>query len=210
MRNPLIPTAALLALLPIGQALAQIVDETDIRREGADAVLQVRFATEVQFQRSITTRSGDLMLVTYNLLTTTNNQLQKNDQVLRLRPGRGLPDIESLTSWNAASARAAWCCALPARRRPPPAPGAVTAASRSYSRAREPDWRRPPPRQQQLRACPPLHRPLPPPPGPPLLRLQARRWPRRRARRLQERLPRRQRRPPPARRTPRWKRAPPR
>jgi hypothetical protein len=75
-------------------AQAQIVDEIDIRRDGNDAVLQVRFSTEVQFQRSIATRSGDLVLVSYNLLTTTNNRLQKNNQVLRLRAARGLPDIE--------------------------------------------------------------------------------------------------------------------
>jgi tetratricopeptide (TPR) repeat protein len=57
-------------------------------------VLQVRFATEVQFQRAIATRSGDLVLVSYNLLTTTNNRLQTANQVLRLRASRGLPDIE--------------------------------------------------------------------------------------------------------------------
>lgn len=73
---------------------AQIVDELDIRRDGANAVLQVRFATEVQFQRAITTRSGDLTLVSYQLLSTTNARLQRNNQVLRLRAAQGLPDIE--------------------------------------------------------------------------------------------------------------------
>ena len=89
---PTTVTAAL--LLVCAQAQAQIVDEVDIRREGADAVLQVRFATEVQFQRAIATRSGDLVLVSYNLLSTTNNRLRTANQVLRLRAARGLPEIE--------------------------------------------------------------------------------------------------------------------
>ena len=68
----LTPTAALAALpllFATGAAQAQIVDEVDIRREGADAVVSVRFATEVQFQRAVSTRSGDLTQIAYNLLT---------------------------------------------------------------------------------------------------------------------------------------------
>lgn len=86
---------ALLALaLAAGAAQAQIVDEVDFRRDGADAVLIVRFATEVQFQRAISTRSGDLVLVTYNLVATTNQRLQSANQVLRTNAARGLPSIE--------------------------------------------------------------------------------------------------------------------
>lgn len=73
---------------------AQIVDELDLRREGPDAVLQVRFGTEVQFQRAIATRSGDLVLVSYTLLSTTNSRVKTPSQVLRLKASRGLPDIE--------------------------------------------------------------------------------------------------------------------
>lgn len=83
-----------LTALFVQAAHAQIVDEIDIRREGADAVLQVRFATEVQFVRSIATRSGDLLLVSYNLLTLTNSRLPVADQVQRVRAERGLGAIE--------------------------------------------------------------------------------------------------------------------
>lgn len=86
--------AALAATLLGAAAQAQIVDEMDLRREGADAVLVVRFATEVQFQRAIATRSADLVLVSYQLLSTTNKSLPAASQVLRLRAARGLPDIE--------------------------------------------------------------------------------------------------------------------
>jgi hypothetical protein len=95
MNRSLFPTfVALACMATVGSAQAQIVDEVDIRREGNDAVLQVRFATEIQYQRAIVTRSGDLVLVSYNLLTTTNNRLQASNQVLRVRAARGLPDIE--------------------------------------------------------------------------------------------------------------------
>ena len=95
MNRPLLPAvAALLTATAMAPARAQLVDELDVRREGANAVLVVRFATEVQFQRAISTRSADLVLVSYQLLTTTNSRLQSGNQVLRLRASRGLPDIE--------------------------------------------------------------------------------------------------------------------
>ncbi len=93
----LTPTAALAALpllFATGAAQAQIVDEVDIRREGADAVVSVRFATEVQFQRAVSTRSGDLTQIAYNLLTVTNTRLGTPVQVRKLRADKGLPEIE--------------------------------------------------------------------------------------------------------------------
>jgi hypothetical protein len=94
MRAPVFQAVALVAALTLSQAHAQAIDELDIRREGNDAVLQVRFSTEVQFRRAISTRSGDLVLVSYNLLTTTNDRLRAANQVLRLRATDNLPTIE--------------------------------------------------------------------------------------------------------------------
>ncbi len=95
MNRSLLPhTLALACLATVGAAHAQVIDEVDIRREGNDAVLQLRFATEIQYQRTIVTRSGDLVLVSYNLLTTTNSRLKTSNQVLRVKAARGLPDIE--------------------------------------------------------------------------------------------------------------------
>ncbi|WP_284619041.1 tetratricopeptide repeat protein [Aquabacterium humicola] len=92
---PILPCAFAAPLLfAAGAACSQVIDEVDIRREGDDAVLQVRFATEVQFQRSATTRSGDLTQVVYSLLTTTNRQLATPMQARRLRAAAGVPEIE--------------------------------------------------------------------------------------------------------------------
>ena len=73
-------------------AHAQVIDQFDVRREGNDAVLQLRFATEVQFQRSVSTRSGDLTLVFYSLVTTTNTQIRAT-QGLDLGAAQGLPAV---------------------------------------------------------------------------------------------------------------------
>jgi len=92
------PAPAIVAALvawSAGAVQAQIVDEVDWRREGTDAVLQLRYATEVQFQRAVSTRSGDLTIVQYQLVTLTNTRLQQQpNQVLRVKPAPGLPEIE--------------------------------------------------------------------------------------------------------------------
>lgn len=77
-----------------GSAEAQIVDEVEVRREGNDAVIALRFVTEVQFQRAITTRSGDLTQLFYTLLSSTNGNLATPMQVRRLPAAQGLPAIE--------------------------------------------------------------------------------------------------------------------
>lgn len=71
-------------------AQAQLIDQFDVRREGNDAVLQLRFGTEVQFQRAVTTRAGDLTLVDYNLVTTVNSQVRAT-QGMQLGRLQGLP-----------------------------------------------------------------------------------------------------------------------
>ncbi|MBL8359229.1 MAG: tetratricopeptide repeat protein [Rubrivivax sp.] len=94
LRPALPPTfVAPLILAASVAAQAQAIDEVEVRREGADAVIQVRFGTEVQFQRAVSTRSGDLTQVIYTLLTTTNARLSTPVQALRLRT-RGLPEVE--------------------------------------------------------------------------------------------------------------------
>ena len=69
---------------------AQLLDQFDVRREGNDAVLQLRFATEIQFQRAFTARAGDLTLIEYTLLSTTNAQV-RSTQGLQLGRAEGLP-----------------------------------------------------------------------------------------------------------------------
>ncbi|HET9208057.1 MAG TPA: hypothetical protein VFO28_17585, partial [Burkholderiaceae bacterium] len=75
-----------------GIAQAQSIDQFDVRREGNDAVLQLRFANRVQYQRAVSTRSGDLTLVFYNLIDAVNAELRAS-QTLRLGPAQGLPEL---------------------------------------------------------------------------------------------------------------------
>jgi len=62
---------AVLAWLASGELApvqAQLLDELDLRREGADAVLVVRFVAPVQLLRSVGSASGDQSLVFYRVL----------------------------------------------------------------------------------------------------------------------------------------------
>jgi tetratricopeptide (TPR) repeat protein len=83
---------AIAAAVACTAAQAQSIDQFDVRREGNDAVLQLRFANEIQFLRSVSTRSGDLTLISYALVVTTNADLRAN-QGLRLGAAQGLPDM---------------------------------------------------------------------------------------------------------------------
>jgi hypothetical protein len=75
-----------------GWVHAQTIDQFDVRREGDNAVLQLRFAEEIQFQRAVTTRSGELTLIFYSLVTTTNFELRA-PQGMRLGAKQGLPPL---------------------------------------------------------------------------------------------------------------------
>jgi hypothetical protein len=83
---------AIAAAATCGIAQAQSIDQFDVRREGNDAVLQLRFANQVQFQRAVSTRSGDLTLVFYALVDATNADLRAT-QTLRLGRVQGLPEL---------------------------------------------------------------------------------------------------------------------
>ncbi len=72
-------------------AQAQLVDDADLRADGADAVLQVRFVTPIQFLRATGEPRGELLRVFYDVLPARN--------VPRLLPSErrivaaGLPQI---------------------------------------------------------------------------------------------------------------------
>jgi hypothetical protein len=88
----------LLCLLAAAAARAQILDDLEFRREGADAVLQIRFTTGVQYQRSVVARSGDETLIFYRVLPARQSlTLQTAERRLPARPGAnggsGLPAV---------------------------------------------------------------------------------------------------------------------
>ena len=78
-----------LVAAPLAQA-AFVVDQVQVRREGADAVMEVHFATEVQFQRLIATSDGLSVVVAYHLVATTNREVGSGSQVMSLEHLRGL------------------------------------------------------------------------------------------------------------------------
>lgn len=86
--------AAAFALFAASRSLAQTIDDVDIRREGADAVVQVRFALEVQLVRTMSPRSNDLTLVFYELVGTTNQSLPRSALGRRVDGTPGLPRID--------------------------------------------------------------------------------------------------------------------
>ena len=73
-------------------AQAQAIDQFDVRREGNDAVLQLRFANEIQLVRSFSTRAGDMTVISYSLVASTNAEL-RSTQGLRLGRAQGLPTV---------------------------------------------------------------------------------------------------------------------
>jgi tetratricopeptide (TPR) repeat protein len=105
------------ALLAARCALAQTIDDVDVRREGANAVVQVRFTTELQVMRSATPRSGDLVLVFYELVATTNQALPRSALGRRIGGTGGLPriDIEDEADRGERSRRLAFRLDVPAR-----------------------------------------------------------------------------------------------
>jgi len=88
----------LVGLLLTDAAQAQVLDDVDWRRDGADAVLQVRFVTGVQYLRSVVTRSSDQTLVFYRVLPTRQTlTLSTAERRLDARAARvggsGLPAV---------------------------------------------------------------------------------------------------------------------
>lgn len=71
---------------------AQVMDELDLRRVGNDAVIEIKFVTPVQYLRSTTARSGDLVQVFYQVLphrqTITLETVER-----RLAGGGDIPSV---------------------------------------------------------------------------------------------------------------------
>lgn len=63
--------AAALATLSAG-ASAQVFEEMELRREGNDAVVVMKFATPVQFRGAVSARAGDLTQIYYDLIPLTD------------------------------------------------------------------------------------------------------------------------------------------
>ena len=91
------------ALLWAGHTQAQLIDEIEINREGADAVVHVRFVSPIQFLRALPAKSNDQTLVFYRLLPS---QLALNDvpSERRLPPGASGTQLPGITVTEESSA----------------------------------------------------------------------------------------------------------
>lgn len=80
------------ALVAPAVAHAQLIDDVDFRRDGNDAVLQVRFVAPVQYRRALVARSGDSVQVVYDLVNRRENtNLVPSER--RLAGGGEMPDF---------------------------------------------------------------------------------------------------------------------
>jgi hypothetical protein len=87
-----LPTVVIAQAFLATVAHAQILDEVEVKREGKDAVAAIRFTVPVQFQRSIASKSGDLIQVFYNILQSNDATITQVGE-RRLAGGNGMPQF---------------------------------------------------------------------------------------------------------------------
>lgn len=85
-------TAAIASLFVSSFAHAQLVEDIDFRKEGANAVVQVRFISAVQYQRSVAAKSQDLVQIFYNLSPAADVPRNVTGE-RRVVGGNGLPQL---------------------------------------------------------------------------------------------------------------------
>lgn len=84
--------AACLQAALLCTAQAQLLEEIELRREGDHAVVQVRFVTPVQLQRTVSSSNGQSVQIFYGVLPTSErlNQITSERNINGLR---GLPNM---------------------------------------------------------------------------------------------------------------------
>jgi len=88
----LAPIAACVCTLLAASAQAQVMDEIELRPEGANAVAEIRFVTPVQYSHVTTARSGDLVQVFYRVLPR-RDPLSLVSRERRLLGGGQIPSL---------------------------------------------------------------------------------------------------------------------
>ena len=73
-------------------ANAQLIEDVEVRRDGANAIASVRFVIPIQYRRTVTSRAGDLGQVFYNVLPARDNPSLLAGQ-RKIISGDGLPQI---------------------------------------------------------------------------------------------------------------------
>jgi tetratricopeptide (TPR) repeat protein len=104
MNNYLLrPLAACIFAGFAAAAHAQFIDDVDLRQEGANAVMTIKFVTPVRYSKSISARASDLVQSFYTVLPTRD---QIND-VISERRLAAAGDIPSITVTDEADSTAA-------------------------------------------------------------------------------------------------------
>lgn len=96
----LLPLAACLVTCFASTAHAQFIDEVNVREEGANAVVQIKFVTPVLYSKSVSARASDLVQAFYTVLPTRD---QISDIVSERRLS-GAGDLPSITIKDEADA----------------------------------------------------------------------------------------------------------
>lgn len=84
--------AAAWATLGAATAQAQVIEDVELRREGADAVVTVRFNVPVQYRRSVAASSNDLVQIIYDVVPSRDKP-RYLDGERRTLGGDGIPRI---------------------------------------------------------------------------------------------------------------------
>ncbi len=94
-RAALVLRALLLTLfmLVAGAAQAQLLDDLEVRRDAADAVVLVRFTKPIRLQRALSPRDGELTVVQYEVVSAGDAVVQEPPSEKRLKGSGGLPDV---------------------------------------------------------------------------------------------------------------------
>lgn len=84
--------ASIAQMMMCTAAFAQLLDDVDFRREANDAVVRIHFGHPIQYQRSIASKSGDLVQIFYNVLPTGDRPSEVVGE-RRVVGGNGLPKM---------------------------------------------------------------------------------------------------------------------
>lgn len=105
--NLFTPVAVCVCASFVASAQAQVIDDVELRQEGANAIVQIKMVTPVQYSRSVAARASDLVQAFYTVLPTrTPITLESSER--RLTGGGVIPSIivrdESATNTSQTSA----------------------------------------------------------------------------------------------------------
>ena len=86
------PVAVSAQMFLSSHAFAQLIEDIEFKRDGANAIAQIRFVTPVQLQRSVAAKSGDLVQVFYNINPTADVVPTVSGE-RRVSANNGLPEM---------------------------------------------------------------------------------------------------------------------